>query len=209
MRIAFTVLAWSYPLALHLFIYLRRLDLAGYYLAVLLAWPLVSRLLTLQRPDWFSLLTAILAVGLITILKTHALVVFKILPSLIHCVLFLMFLSSLRSGDIPIITRVAIMMRPELTEPERVYTRKVTIAWSLVFLLMGVVSILLALFASAESWSWFVNVISYFIIAGMFISEFMVRRRVFPEIVDYNLATFLKNMVRVNPNRALIEKGNK
>lgn len=209
MRIAFTVLAWSYPLALHLFIYLRRLDLAAFYLAVLLAWPLAARLLTRQRPDPVNIVAALLAVALVTGLRSHELIVFKFLPTIFQLVMFLVFASSLREGQTPVITRMVNMMRPHAGAAELAYSRKVTVAWAIVFLSMALISAPLAIFAPKEVWSWFVNIGSYFILGTMFVGEFFVRRRVLGAAVDYSFVEFIKNLIRMNPNKAMMQRADK
>jgi uncharacterized membrane protein len=208
-RIAFTVLAWSYPLALHLFIYIHRLDLAAFYLAVLLAWPLAARLLTRQRPDPINIVAAILAIALVTGLRSHELIVFKFLPTIFQLVMFLVFASSLREGQVPVITRMVNLMRPAAGTAELDYSRKVTIAWAVVFLSMALVSAPLAIFAPKEIWSWFVNIGSYFVLGTMFVGEFIVRRRVLGAEVDYSFVEFLGNLIRMNPNKAMMQRDKK
>lgn len=207
MSLVFNMLAWSYPLALHLCIYLGRYEIAAFYLALLLAWPLAARLIGLQRPGWFELLGALLAAALITVLGTHELVVFKLLPVLVNGALFVLFGASLRRGVTPVITRLAIMMKTSVSAAELAYTRSITIFWAAVFLFMGTMSAILAVYAGTELWSWFANVISYVIVVGVFLAEFMVRRRVLVSEADYSLAVFLKNLARINLRRAILQTG--
>lgn len=204
MQAVFNIFAWCYPLVLHLCIYLDRLDIAVFYLALLLTWPTVVRLLGLQRPGLPELLGVLLAAALITVLRTHELIAFKLLPVLIHTALFVLFSASLRRGRTPVITRLAFLMQTSVSAEELVYTRHVTLLWAAVFLFMGALSAIFAIYASTELWSWFVNIVSYVIIASVFLAEFMVRHRVLSGGGDYNLILFLKNLVRINPRRAIL-----
>lgn len=60
------------------------------------------------------------------------------------------------------------------------YSRQVTIAWTTFFLLNTLVSTMLFLFATHETWSIFANLMSMPLVISMFIVEQVVRIRVLP-----------------------------
>ena len=62
-----------------------------------------------------------------------------------------------------------------LTPDLEIYTRHVTIAWSLFFALQIAGSILLFFFASVESWSTFINILGTPLIVLMFLCEYTYR----------------------------------
>jgi len=87
------------------------------------------------------------------------------------------FVRSLRPGREALITRVARRMRGgDLPAPLEAYTRRVTLAWGLFFLAQILVSLVLYLSASRESWSLFINIVSSLLIPVMFVCEYGYRR---------------------------------
>lgn len=191
----------AYPLLLHICLSTNRLSIAVYYLAAILTLPLLTSLAAPRKPSLIDLLCVLLALALLTVLSSHELVALKLLPVTIHAALFGLFARSLRPGETPILVRVAVAMRPELSAAEAAYARRVTLAWSAFFLLMGIASGVLAIFASDAIWSWFVNVVSYFLVALFFVLEFVYRRRVLGEIIDYGFANFVLSLARSDVRR--------
>lgn len=83
---------------------------------------------------------------------------------------------TLVAGSQPMVERIARLERGAEMPAELVgYARVVTWAWTLLFVAMGVVSIGLALAGLWFAWSMFTNVISYFLIGGLFIGEYVYR----------------------------------
>jgi uncharacterized membrane protein len=112
-----------------------------------------------------------------------------------------MFASTLSDGRVPLVTRLASLMRDEMPEAVITYTRQATVAWVCYFFIMMVISILLAVYASIETWSFFNNVLSYVFLVLMFLIEFAVRRRVLNEYIDYSFFEFIRRMKNVNFSR--------
>lgn len=100
---------------------------------------------------------------------------------LVHLCLALWFGASLRGGQTPFISSLAERVHRQLTPTMRAYTRNVTLAWTIYFLLMASVS--LALFAGApfEAWATFANLLTPLALAGMFGGEYLLRYRLHPE----------------------------
>ena len=191
----------AYPLVLHICLSVGQLSIAVYYLSATLMLPLLFSLLAQRKVASIDLLCFVLALGLIFVLDSRELLALKLLPVMIHAAMFGLFAGSLRPGETPIIARVAVAMRPRLAAAEVVYTRSVTLAWAIFFLTMGIVSGLLAIFASTAIWSWFVNVASYFLVGLFFVIEFVFRRRVLAEYVDYGFVAFMLSLARTDVRR--------
>lgn len=96
--------------------------------------------------------------------------------TLIYGGLFAFFARTLRPGHIDLCTAMATRLRGALTPEMAAYTRNVTIAWCAFFALQLAASLALALFASAQAWSLFVNVLEWPLVACMFLAELAVRR---------------------------------
>jgi uncharacterized membrane protein len=62
------------------------------------------------------------------------------------------------------------------------YTRRVTAAWAVFFFTVAAVSILLFLFAPLRVWSIYINFCVLPLVGAMFVAEYLVRRRVLPQV---------------------------
>lgn len=79
------------------------------------------------------------------------------------------------------ITRLARRLDPNWRPEMESYTRAVAIAWTGFFLAQCAISGILALTAPREIWSLFVNVLDLPLVVAMFVGEYIVRRRRFPD----------------------------
>ena len=190
-----------YPLVLHICLSTNRLSIAIYYLSATLVLPLLTHLVEQKKASMIDLLCILLAVALLTVLSSHELLALKLLSVSIYAAMFGLFAGSLRPGKTPIITQIASVMRPKLVAAEIAYARRATLAWAAFFLIMGIVSGLLTIFASNEVWSWFVNIVSYFLVVLFFVLEFLYRRRVLGEIIDYSFGEFVLSLARPEVHR--------
>lgn len=125
-------------------------------------------------------------------------IIVKLVPLTVNAVLLWIFASTLFNGKIPLITRFASLMRDDMPPAVLSYTRWATIAWSAYFLMMLLFSLLLALYAPIELWSFFSNVLSYIFLALMFLAEYTVRRLLVREHMDYSFPEFLQRLRRVD-----------
>jgi uncharacterized membrane protein len=105
---------------------------------------------------------------------------------------------SLLKGRVPLCTQLADKIHGPLSAAELRYTRKVTIAWVIFFLLNVVVTGLLFAFAPLRIWSLFVNFLSVPLILLMFGAEYAVRRRALPQVQTSSLIATLR-MYFANP----------
>ena len=87
-----------------------------------------------------------------------------------------LFGHTLMPGRQALITRLATLARGTLPPELLGYTRKVTLAWSLFFAAIAIVSASLFVFASLSTWSLFANVITMPLVALMFLVEYAIRR---------------------------------
>ena len=95
--------------------------------------------------------------------------------ALIYAGLLAFFGGTLRPGRVDLVTGLARRLRGPLEPEMEAYTRGVTRAWCGFFAFQLAASALLLLFAPAEAWSLFVNVLDAPLIGLMFLSELAVR----------------------------------
>jgi uncharacterized membrane protein len=110
----------------------------------------------------------------------------------VYCLLALSFGRSLAKGRVPLCTQLADKLHGPLGPAELRYTRKVTVAWVIFFLLNVAVTLLLFAFAPARVWSLFVNFLSAPLVLLMFAAEYAVRRRVLPQVRTSGLIATLR-----------------
>ncbi len=99
----------------------------------------------------------------------------------VHLCLALWFGASLRRDQTPFISRLAARVHRQLTVPMKAYTRNVTLAWTIYFVLMVLVSLALFAGASFEAWATFANLLTPIALALMFGGEYLLRYKLHPE----------------------------
>jgi uncharacterized membrane protein len=186
----------AYPLLAHLATVLHSQGLAGLALLALIAVPLLPALR--HGKPWAWLLLSGSAAALFFCARSGwAAYVTYLPPVLVPLSVLAVFARSLRSGQVPIVTRLATRIRSEVLSPElQIYTRRVTQCW--VFLLCGVAcsSALLAVFASPRLWSLMTNVVMYFLIGSAFLIEYLYRRWRFRHLRHESFATLVAELVK-------------
>ena len=107
------------------------------------------------------------------------------LPTLISFALLAVFGSSLRTGKVPVIERVARVRRrrEDLADFVRSYCRRVTQVWCVFFLANGAVAGALAVWAPLAWWTLYTSLIAYLVMAALFgvervVRSFLVYRRI-------------------------------
>lgn len=95
-------------------------------------------------------------------------------------ILFMTFARTLVAGRQPLCTRFAEAVHAPLTPQHENYARQVTVAWSLFFAAMAMVSTALFFLAPLTTWSVFANFLTLPLVALMFIAEYWVRRWMLP-----------------------------
>ena len=100
----------------------------------------------------------------------------------INFFLALFFGSTLRPGRKALITSVAERVHGGALPPaHHAYTRQVTAAWTIFFLVIVAVSLALFAGASFETWAVFANLVTPVATGAMFIGEYFLRYRLHPE----------------------------
>ena len=146
-------------------------------IALLLAWR------SPQRPLMLGVL-ALLCVALWagwSALEQHFGVVYWLQHVGMQIILFMTFARTLMAGRQPLCTRFAeaVHVAP-LTPQHIIYARQVTVAWSLFFAAMALISTLLFFLTSLSTWSIFANFLTLPLVALMFIVEYWIRRWLLP-----------------------------
>lgn len=95
-------------------------------------------------------------------------------PVLVNAALLLVFAASLVSPP-SVIERIARLREPELPPAAVVYTRRVTLAWTVFFALNGAAAFYTAAFMSLEAWALYNGLIAYVLIATLFAIELAIR----------------------------------
>ena len=167
------------PLATHVVLAQREWGLAADLLiaaqTALLLWLALTRL---RRPYnqvvAAGLLAGSLALGILHL--RGGLVLSTGVPhALVYAGLLILFGLSLRPGRVPLVTALSHQIHGPLPPTVDCYTRRVTWAWCLFFLLQLLVSACLIAFAPVAWWSAFVNILNAPLLAVMFLGEKLSR----------------------------------
>ena len=121
------------------------------------------------------LLVALMIVG--TMISADVKVGLLLYPVLINLTLLFVFASSLVRG-MPVIERLARIREPSLPSEAITYTRRVTQAWCLFFIINASISLLTILWANPQLWLLYNGVIAYLLMGCMFLGEWLIRQRV-------------------------------
>ena len=218
----------SYPLLAHFAVLSGRPGLVAAsigWLVVLILLPGLQR----RRPvAWIALATA--GIGLYSIAGSSAALLLLFLPPiLINGFMAWVFGHTLRRGRMPLIESIVHALhgpQDDLNDDILRYTRRLTGVWTALFVVLVVVNAALALCAEPGGllltvgvqppvtvplslWSLFANVLNYLLVAGLFVGEFMFRRRRFPQqpyggLLDFtrrvaNLGAMFRNSSTASP----------
>jgi uncharacterized membrane protein len=116
------------------------------------------------------------------ILEMNFPVVYLLQEGGFYSLMALSFGQSLLKRRAALCTQLADKVHGPLTPQEVLYTRRVTAAWALFFVLITVATVILFVFASLELWSLFANFCVVPLIGLMFAGEYAIRRRVLPQV---------------------------
>ncbi len=214
----FIVLAFLYPLLVHIAVLTGSAELTAASLGWLAALALAPGLMRGRPVAW----AAALALGaLIFALARGAWLWLPVyLPSIAaDAFVAFLFARTLAPGETPLIEQIVRLMHaPEERLDARVapYARRLTLAWAVLFATLGLVSLALALFAAPhgilllfgvrppftvpqQAWSVFANFIEYALVAAFFVGEYVLRRRRFPQQPYRGVLDFLRRMLAVAP----------
>ena len=113
------------------------------------------------------------------------------------------FYRTLRPGSVPLITRVARMEHPDLPPDMARHARMLTWAWSLCFMLMFLVALVLAPLLPLDVWSRWVHGLGYALPAALFLGEYAYRHVRFRERHHGSLLVLIPNIVAASKDAAL------
>ncbi|MEO7335088.1 MAG: hypothetical protein ABIV63_00785 [Caldimonas sp.] len=99
----------------------------------------------------------------------------------IHAFLAITFGVTLRPGARPLISVLADRVHRGLTPDMERYTRKLTLAWTIYFVAMALVSLAIHALASFSTWAVFANAVTPVAMVSMFVGEYVLRYRLHPE----------------------------
>lgn len=148
---------------------------------------LIALVLAWRSPRRFTML-GVLALSCIALwagwpaLENHFGLVYWLQHVGMQLILFLTFGRTLIAGRQPLCARFAEAVHGAMTPQREIYTRQVTLAWTLFFAAMALASTLLFFLAPLATWSVFANFLTLPLVALMFIAEYWVRRWVLPDM---------------------------
>ncbi|WP_218776937.1 hypothetical protein [Salinicola salarius] len=145
------------------------------------AWPL---LIALAAIAWWRLPPAqrrwgwgLLPLILLLMITDSAELGLRLWPVVVNLALLLLFSHGLRHPP-TLIERFARRQEPDLPPHAVRYTRRVTQAWCVFFVLNGSVALITAIHADLDVWAWYNGGIVYALMLAMFLGEWCIRQRV-------------------------------
>jgi len=164
-----------YPVLAHLGIWTSSHRLVVLYLLGVLLFVLLYPPRYQQAKNILLAISLIAGVVVLMMLELDYVLIF-LPPVFIPFVLLVVFMQSLGSSQVPLITQFAEKIEGGNLDSERkVYTRHVTQLWVVVFVIMIVEAIGLGIWASIDIWSWFTHIGNYVLIATILLFEFIYR----------------------------------
>jgi uncharacterized membrane protein len=114
---------------------------------------------------------------------------------------------TLAAGSTPLVVTFARMVHPDLPPEIETYARKVTLAWTVFFLLTCVISAVLFFAAPLAVWSAFAVLLQWPSVAAFFVGEYLLRRRLFSQFDHASLRqgfdAYNQHQSRTLPSRTL------
>ena len=220
-----TALALAYPFVAHFAVIHNSVTLIAVALGLLIVVPMLPALGRGSVMAWLALPPIAACLWWLS-RNTHATLPLYIAPVLVPGFMGGVFGSTLLARQVPLIERlIRIMLEsaPEADrepEPEvRDYARKLTAAWTVFFVSLASVNLVLGLLAEPggllltsgltpplsvpqEWWSLFANVIGYLLVAAFFLIEYAYRRHRFPRQPYRNMLDFFLRVIAAMPRLA-------
>lgn len=147
-------------------------------IALLLAWHSAQRIAMLILVG----LAVLVLRWQWTTLTQHVGLMYWLQYTSMQIMLFVMFARTLVGGRKPLCTHFAEIVHAPLSPSHVIYARQVTVAWSAFFLAMALTSTALFFWAPINTWSIFVNFLTWPLVGLMFVAEYGVRRWRLPEL---------------------------
>ena len=135
------------------------------------------------------------------LLQRHTSLIYWFEHAATQSLLCIAFARTLAPGREPMISVFARMVHGPLGPQMVAYTRQVTLAWSVFFGAMALVSTVLFFSTTVSIWSTFANFFTAPLIALMFIVEYGVRRRVLPDMEHATILDGVQAFWKATPRR--------
>jgi uncharacterized membrane protein len=170
----------------------------GHLGAMVAITPIVFVLLMASRQSIWHFVTMIILLSVAlwfgwSALTNNFWVVYWLQDAGIQFALFITFGRTLINERKPLCTRFAEMVHANGLSPQQtVYTRQITVAWTMFFAVMTIISSLLFFLAPLTVWSIFANFLTLPLIALMFIVEYGVRIWLLPDSRQTNFFDAIK-----------------
>ena len=214
-----TALSFAYPVLAHFAVARHS---AGLTIAALMLLAAISLLPGLARGAvgaWLAVPLVGAASWWLSSVEQPVLALY-LPPIVVPAFLAGVFGNTLRSGRTPLISQlIRLLQAPGDDEPESavwVYARRLTAAWTAMFVALATFNLLLAAFVepdgllrasgiepglalSHEVWSLFTNLLEYLLVAAFFVIEYAYRRQRFPRQPYRNMFDFLRRMLAAMP----------
>ena len=213
------LLSVAYPFLAHAASTLRDPKLAALALLdivlILLVVPLVR-----GRPWAWAVVAASIA-ALWSVQHSAVLPVLLLLPPVLFPWLVAWFFArTLREGQVPLISRIVSALEQcapaDLSPALKAYTRGLTRLWALLLAGIGLANLVLGVIAvpdgllmqlgyqpvvtvSQVAWSWFANLLDYGLAGLVFVIEYLVRIRLFPDRPYRNFPDFARRLGALGP----------
>jgi uncharacterized membrane protein len=189
--------AAAYPLVAHLAAARNSVRLTVAAVALLAVSALLNSLLRGRVAAWVTILIAIAACWALARNSLRLLPLY-VPPVLVPAFLAWVFGQTLLPGRTSLIERLVHLLHAPDAVPEPaalVYARRLTLVWTVLFIVLAVTNLLLAAFAEPEQWSLFANLIAYVIVVAFFVVEYAYRRRRFPRQPYRTMLEFLQRLL--------------
>jgi uncharacterized membrane protein len=152
---------------------------------------------------WVALLTAAAAAVLLRqywpVLEKNFSVVFLLQEGGFYGLMAASFGQSLRACRVALCTLLADKVHGPLSPQEVLYTRRVTAAWSLFFVVITAATLSLFVFAPLRIWSLFANFCVLPLMGVMFVAEYAVRRRALPQVPRRGILAAVRVYFAISP----------
>lgn len=149
-------------------------------IALALAWRSSQRFLMLGLVSLFCLVLWLMW----PLLQAHFGVIYWLQHAGIQLLLLIIFGRTLIGKGEPLCTRFARVAHAPITLSARheQYTCQVTVAWTVFFALMAIISTMLFFLAPLATWSFFANFLTLPLVALMFVAEYKIRAWALPNV---------------------------
>ncbi len=189
----------SYPLLSHAAVLLHSPDLQWLALLAVAATPISAALLKARPLFWLGFGLLAMALWWLVHLGGGQFALY-LPPLLLPLALSAGFALTLRPGHTPLITGIADAAHGPLSAPVARYTRRLTAFWALLAAGLAAITLLLTLSGPLWLWSLFTNFISYAVLGTVFVVEYLLRRRWFPEHPHSRFTDYLGLVIRSRPH---------